>query len=341
MGSYRETSQPQRWSIASSHARAEILSTGGMLNDAAFRLGDGRWIKPFATAPWAGNSEMADLPGHMRWLGGEFACLPFGCGGPVRGVTPAWRATLDGSVTQPNHGAAANKEWSPVGRTAEAVELRIDYPPEDSIAYLIRRVEAARDAAAFNLSLEIHARKKDRVPVGLHPIVSLDRPVGDVRLSADFAAGFCYPAIVEPDRMLTEPGGRFSSLASVPGRAGGRIDFSRLPVAEPTEDVVQICNVRGPITVDLVDDRARLIVDWDRKILPHASIWVGDRALQSRPWGGRFRGLGIEPIASCFDFSDQVSRHDNPLNREGFSTTVAVSPEAPVILRYRLEMTPI
>ncbi|TIV47795.1 MAG: hypothetical protein E5V96_01815 [Mesorhizobium sp.] len=215
--------------------------------------------------------------------------------------------------------------------------LAQDYPAWSSVSRVIRSIKANPDAPALNLTFTVESRRACRIPLGLHPVLDLDRPAGQVRLAADFDFGLTYPATMPPDAMLTMPGHEFSQLSNVPARAGGSVDLSRLPKAQPVEDVVQLCGIRAPVRVDFLDAGARLVIDWDTSVLPSCLIWIGDRALQDVPWKGQFRGLGIEPIAAAFDFAEDVSLADNPIARRGIRTAVEIAPEAPCVIRYRIE----
>ncbi len=44
-------------------------------------------------------------------------------------------------------------------------------------------------------------------------------------------------------------------------------------------------------------------------------LWISDRALQEAPWNGRYRGLGVEPVAAAFDFGEAASAGPNPIAR--------------------------
>jgi hypothetical protein len=136
--------------------------------------------------------------------------------------------------------------------------------------------------------------------------------------------------------MVTERGRCFHDLTAVPA-PGGVVDLSRLPADRAAEDVVQLLGVRGPVrAMDEVAGFA-ITVDWDRALVPSCQIWVSDRALTGFPWRGRFRGLGIEPTISAFDFALPVCRGDNPIARQGFATALPLEPGRPVTIRYRIE----
>lgn len=328
----------ESWKIAWRFGDASLLAIGGILWNCRLHLPSGRRITPFAAAPWAGedSAEMRAEPGHMRWLGGEFPCLPFGVGGPVRGAMPDWQPLFDGARNEPPHGPAANATWTPVKASASSVELALDYPADHDIARLTRRVSGVPDRPALAFELVIEARRDCAYPVGLHPILALPARPGGLRLEAQFKTGLTYPGIVEPDAMLTAPGRSFGRLDAVPAR-GGTVDLTRLPAARPAEDVVQLFGLTGPVRALYQDEGYAVTVDWDRDLLPSCQIWISDRALTGFPWRGRFRGLGIEPTASAFDFAQTVSQANTPIGSLGYPTVLRLPAGRPVVIRYRIE----
>lgn len=328
----------ESWPIAWRGGAARVLAVGGILWDCRFDLPSGRRIAPFAAAPWAGedSAEMRAQPGHMRWLGGEFPCLPFGGGGPVTAPAADWRHLLDGGVNDPPHGHAANDPWRLVARSGASVELALDYPAGHDIARVGRRVAAVGDRPALDFEFTIEARRDCAYPIGLHPILALPERPGAMRLEADFALGLTYPAIVDPGAMPTAPGRSFVSLAEVPA-PGGTVDLRHLPIGRPAEDVVQLLGMRGPLRAVNTEAGFALSLDWDRALLPSCQIWISDRALQRFPWRGAFRGLGIEPTAGAFDFALAVSQAENPITARGYRTTVPLAAGVPLTVRYRIE----
>jgi hypothetical protein len=322
--------------FAWSHGSFAVRREAGMLHDLAFALGE-RSFRPLARAPWAAETcDTEGLTGHMRWLGGEFVCLPFGVGGTVESVAPDWRELPLGAANDPPHGFPANAVWEVCEAAAGSVTLRLDLPPPGPLARLTRRITGIAGEATLALELTVEARRPARLPLGLHPILRLDGPPGSLALGADFAFGLTYPAAVPGGAMVAAIGAEFASLDRVPGRDGTAIDLSRLPLGRPVEDVVQLCGVASPVTIRFEAERAGLSVDWDRTILPSCQLWISDRALSTAPWCGRFSGLGIEPIASAFDFAESVSTAANPISRRGIATTVALCPDAPLTIGYRL-----
>jgi hypothetical protein len=322
-----------RHAFAWSHGCAEVLSTAAMLARCVFEL-DGVTFEPLASAEWAGTG-VTGHPGHLRELGGEFVGLPFGEGGITDGVVDAWQGIDTAARNATTHGPAADEEWELVELRDGGVTLRLDYPAAHPIAWVERRIDGVPGEPALALSLTIAARRDTSTSLGLHPILRLPERAGGLRLHADFEVGLSYPAILPPGVARSLPGRRFRPPASVRD-ATGTADFGSLPLDGPAEEVVQLCGMRGPIVVDFVDEGASLTIDWDRELLPSAQLWLSDRMLRDEPWNGRYRGLGIEPIASAFDLAESVSTAPNPINAEGVATAIVLRRDRPLTVDYRL-----
>jgi hypothetical protein len=313
--------------LKSPHARARVYRTAALLSDVAFRLPSGRWVEPLAKPPWPDHPD-PDIPGHLRRLGGEFFCLPFGGGGTTRDPLPGWEA-LAGPVDLPMHGPAGNADWDIVEARPDCAILTLEYPETSPIRRIERKLSLALDRPEAQITVHIEARRPARLPAAFHPILRLPERSGELAIEASFARGFTYPGVIEPDRMATEPGRRFQALAEVPRRHGGFVDISRLPLGPPMEDVVLLAGIAGPILAEFIDEGFELEIDWSRDALPNCILWVHDRGLDGKPWSGRYRGLGIEPLAAAFDGPVSLSAGPNPLAGEGFSTALAIAPDQP------------
>lgn len=316
-----------------SHGRAAVALTAGMLTECVFDL-DLRPFDPFARGPWSPDALPA-LPGHLRMLGAEFVCLPFGEGGMLDGVVPEWESVVDGTVNTPSHGMPADRDWRLADVRDGGVTLQFDFPPDHDLERLERRIDGVPGEPELQLSLFVVARRRTRTSLGLHPIMRLpDRP-RSLRIVADFETGFTYPAPVPPGRSRVTPGRRFTDLSRVPAQ-GGVEDFTRLPFEGPTEEVVQLAGMSGPVQILFDEEAAGLEVDWDRSILPSVQLWLSDRALQDEPWNGRYRGLGVEPIASAFDLSNAISTRPNPISGEGYATHLDLEAGESLRIDYKL-----
>lgn len=326
------------WHLQWDFGSAEIISTAAILKACVFRLPSGRLFAPLACALWASGREDVhpDLPGHMRHLGGEFVCLPFGVGTLPPSLGRRW-ADSGGTYPQPvQHGACADGEWDLVSSSSSHVELRIDYPKEDDIHFVTRTVRADAAASALDIQISVYARRSTRLPFAFHPIFRLPhRPLG-ASIHIPFRRGFTYPGTLPPGISPTATDVDFESLAAVPLKAGGYFDLSRLPHEEPMEEFIQLAGVTGEATVEYAYERARVRLTWDPKMLPSCLLWVSDRSLQEPPWCGRFQGFAIEPAATAFDLPVDVARGPNPVQAEGTATVLPVHPGQPTVIGYRM-----
>jgi hypothetical protein len=295
-------------------ARAILRATGAQVWRPAFRLPDGRWVEPLATAPWgaAGDRSGAPgLPGHLADLGGEFFCLPFGGNAGILDPLPGWEAAEAGGGPDPMHGPAANDPWHLVAATGLMAEAALDLPG----MALRRRITAEGTSLLVEVGIRLDAPR--RVPVAFHPNLRLpDRPKS-LALTARFAEGRSYPGRIGPG-VIFAPGARFTDLARVPGLSGP-VDLTKLPIGARCDDVVMLFGCEPSIEATYPDEGFRLRLTWDAR-LPHCMLWLHDRGLDDPPWGGRFRTLGIEPMAAAFDLPEGMSTGDNPLRQDGHAT---------------------
>lgn len=326
------------WKLEWDFGSALVRASAGLLWECEFRLPSGRRFQPFARAPWA--TEESGLPGqpaHMRYLGGEFVCVPFGIGGQPAGLLPQWQSPSWQRFNQVPHGYGADVDWQLSAADSRSIVIRADYPADDDIAFLTRRITADGQGPALDLELTIHARRPTRQPVGLHPILKLPQQPGQLRLEALFEFGITYPATVPPGVSRVEPGARFASLDSIPAMGADTVDYSSLPKPEPTEEMLMLCNLDGPVIARFLDERAMLRIQWDTNLLPSCLVWPSDSALADPPWNRSFRGVGVEPVVAVFDAAREVALESNPLNAAGVATAIDIGPDHPVTIRYRLE----
>jgi hypothetical protein len=318
--------------------QVSVRSKAAMLWDCNLLLPSGRWFAPFARAPWAEDPAFEpEQPAYLRHLGGEFVCVPFGVGGAPKDLLPGWASDSWKEMNRDPHGYSAGKAWECIAADASQVTLRLQYPAHDDIAYLIRRVSVVHDAPALDFELTIHVRRPTRQPVGLHPILRLPEWPSLLGLETEFAFGLTYPATLPPGISRVGPGQRFERLDSIPGPGGELIDYRLLPKESVTEELLMLCNVRGPVVARYIEEGARMHLSWDTAILPSCLLWVSDRSFADTVWRD-FRGIGIEPIAAVFDAAAKVSINPNPLNQMGVATAVDIDPACPRTIRYRIEV---
>lgn len=326
------------WHLQWDYGSAEIISTAAILKSCTFRLPSGRLFAPLACAPWAGGREEVDLdlPGHMRQLGGEFVCLPFGVGAPPPGLAARW-ASADSRYPQPvQHGPCAEREWRLVSSSRTHVEMRIDYPGTDDIKSVTRVIRADPSGPALDMQVSVHARRATALPFALHPIFRMPQRPLAVSVHIPCRRGFTYPGILPPGISPLATDAEFDTLAAVPLAAGGYLDLSHLPHGPPAEEFLQLIGVTGEATIAYADEHAGVRLTWDPKLLPSCLLWLSDRSLQEAPWRGGFRGFAIEPAAAAFDLPVDHTRGPNPIRTAGTPTVLAVGTVRPTVVAYRL-----
>ncbi|GGD98383.1 hypothetical protein GCM10011390_16440 [Aureimonas endophytica] len=292
----------ERWTLEWDRGRAEVISIGAMLHDLVFRLDGGREARPFAEAPWRDDAEIqadASLPAHLRQLGGDWACVPFG----TTEFDPA------------HHGHGSNADWRLVARDEASITLACDFPEGHAVERLERTVRGVAGEAAVEMAVTARVRRDCRLPIGLHPIFRV--PEGNRRLTVEpgaFGAGQVFPEPFLPGLSRLEAGARFATLGEVPLAEGGSVSVATLPAPELAEELVQLWQTDGTIVLRDAEAGAEYRLTWDAEAFPHCLLWISNGGRTHRPWNGRFRGLGIEPVASAFDRTDLA---DLSLSREG------------------------
>src|SRR5262249_7030092 len=198
-------------------------------------------------------------------LRGDWACILFGrrYGSddrlPVRWADPAATpvAESDGRLVESDallHGYSSNVNWRLVAKSADALTIAVDYPEDSPVAGMTRTIRPVPGEATIAVSVEIRARRPCRRPFGFHPNFALTGKPGSFRIQPGaLAFGLTHPT-GERGVSRSRPDTRFTSLSEVPLKDGGSVAFDRLPFADPTEEIVQLCGIDG--TVRLVDEGA-------------------------------------------------------------------------------------
>ena len=310
----------QTWTIESSFVAAQVQSLGGMVGPARFKLGS-RAVSPLAVAPWADEPEAATLPPILQRLRGEWPCVPFGIASDAN-LPPEWRPEHNLEPDAFPHGYSANGLWQAVSHTASSVELELVYPEAHPIACVRRRVTAAADRPALAFTLQIEARAACRLPIGIHPTFRLPGAPGSNTLEVDPATD-CWtpPAPAEPGISRVAVDRRGVQLDAVPLTDGRQVDFTRLPLAEPGEELLLVAGARGRSRLSCASEGYSAELRWDPAVFASLMLWISNRGRTVYPWSGRHQALGMEPVTAAFDLGTSVSANrKNPLEKAGHAT---------------------
>lgn len=330
------------WKLASRMVEAEVQSLAAMIGPVRFRLG-GRWVEPLAVAPWGddGGPEYDALPGTIRRLRGEWPCAPFGSDAERPDLPADWQpgAASPLAITDPDlHGYCANHDWELVERQDERIILAIDCPEDHALGRLERMVTLAHDRPAVDFDLTIHPRRDCLLPLGLHPVLPMGQAPDSIILRlAPGARAWTYPLEVEPGRSLLAVDQRGVDPAHVALRDGGHVDVRRLPLPSHSEDLVLLTGLGGRIGAELPPLGCRLDLRWQDEHLPSCQLWISGQGRQFYPWSGRFRGLGVEPVAAPFDMGPAIAASENALNRAGVATAIRLAAGKPFTTRYSIQ----
>jgi hypothetical protein len=137
---------------------------------------------------------------------------------------------------------------------------------------------------------------------------------------------------------LLAPNRSFGRLNAVPRADGSMADLTQFPQPIDSEELLQLQDISGPVTLHYVDAGWALVLDWDRSLLPDMMLWVSHRGRRHAPWNGRHWALGLEPVNGAFDLGRVATPPaDHPLAAH---PGIALQPGLPWVLRYRLSARP-
>jgi hypothetical protein len=308
----------------------ELHAAGGMLERVRFKLGPDRWVSPFATAPWRADAgeKLDALPPLLKCLGNEWVCVPFGIERDIPDLDERWRLAGDNNdspLTIDPHGFAANHAWQVSSLSPRSAYGRIVYPEGDALVAVERSVTASHDDARLEFSLTLHPRQDVRLPVGVHPVFTLPEQSGTVEVhtggSLDRLRAWTFPGPLPHAHLAAgQQNCRWDELRT---RAGSPVNITALPFAHTHEDQLLLTGLDGSLALRFLDRHYEVCVQWDPAIFPACLLWLSNAARADYPFCGRFRAVGIEPIAAPFDLGSRVAAwRQNPLERSGVATAI-------------------
>lgn len=292
----------ESWTLANNAVTARVTREAGMVT-ATFRLGDEE-VSPYALAPWKPDEVDPSLPPLLKFLRGDFLCLPFG---PQTDGLP--------------HGESANAAWK--GIAEEESRLVIEIETADTGARVEKEVSLKEGHTALYQEFRI-SELEGAWSYGTHPILDFSKAVeGSVRVSVSpFRWASVYPGYFsDPENGESQsllPSARFENLDSVSRIDQGTADLTRWPVREGNDDLVMMVNEAA--TEKQPFAWSAVVFDgwvWfslkDPEDFPATLFWMSNGGRPGAPWNGTHLGrLGIEEVCSHFSDGVEVSR-DEPL----------------------------
>ena len=305
-----------------------------MLAPVLFRSG-GSEFSPYALAPWRPDDLDSSLPNLLRYLRGDFFCLPFG---PQDNGEP--------------HGDTANAEWSLVKQGENFLHLAIE--PGD-VGGRVEKILRLKPGHAATYCEHRISGVEGRFSYGSHPILDfsgLAEGQGRVTTSP-FRWGSVNPGLfsdpANDESQALVPGAKFTSLCKVPlaaeppsspdqVSAAGTTDLTRYPARAGFEDLVMLVNEAASEEQPFAWTAA--VLDgclWfslkNPADFPATLFWISNGGRRGAPWDGRHLGrLGLEEV--CSHFADNVtSSREDKLSGDNIPTTRSFSKDEVVSLR--------
>jgi len=336
-----DTSRQLRWP----HGEATLNAFGAMLAPVVFRAPGHPDFAPLHVAPWANEPDLDRWPPALARLRGDWPCVPFGrCDRPAE-LPSTWTSLTPNDAW--GHGHAAHHPWRWLASSdSHTLQLQIDLPAEHDVASLTRTVRALPDAPALDLELTIAVRRACTLPVALHPTLRLDAGRVQLKIAHD-GPGVNYPIPAELGRSRIAGDARFETLSAVPlapaeptGDSRRNVgDFTVYPQPTDSEELLQLMDIRGPVSADYLDAGWRVTLAWDHALLPDLMLWVSHGGRLHAPWNGRHHALGLEPVNAAFD----LGRVATPPPGHPLATRVGLElkPGTPCVIRSRLSARPL
>ena len=330
------------------HGHGEIQSLGGMIGPVSFRTKRGRVVQPFEVAHWenAAATELANLPGLMHTLRGEWPCVPFGMPTTATALPHRWLNGLDitGAAfeTEP-HGYSSNHHWTLISQNCGSVTMAISYPESHPIKTLTRTIIGDETESAIDLRLAVCARSTVDLPIGLHPVFRL--PSNHQRSEIQFSGiprAHTFP--IDPIAGVShlQPDQSDVPLTKMCLKDGTKIDATLHPFPFKTEELVLVTGHEGRVTLRNHDEGYTTTVEWDAVAFPSCLLWISNHGRTEFPWDGKFRAIGIEPVAAAFDLGELHSRNlNNPLASAGIKCTEKFTAHKPWTTAYRISVSDI
>ena len=262
----------------------------------SFSVQDGGVVSsPLHKAPWVGSTEPFPdgMPPHLKTLGGDFFCAPFG------------KETND----VPLHGWPPNSEWHIEEKSEHSLRARLFR--EVSGATLYKKITVYPNHP-FVYQAHKFRGGEGALPVANHANVSL--PNGGIISTSSKASWQTPQSPLETDPDRGRSGLRYPAQASDPTAfpsIQGTVNLLRYPWSTRHEDFVAGIenpdNALGWTAVTRPAEGDLFLSLRDARVLPMTMLWHSNGGRDYPPWSGRHFGcLGVEEgLAASVFWPDQ------------------------------------
>jgi hypothetical protein len=309
------------WRLKRGLVELHVTRIGGQIAPVNFDLGDGCVAHPYSLAPWQPDDCDDSIPNLLRYLRGDFFCIPFGV-----------------SQNHPHpHGATANLEWRLFDEADDALTLAIDDPVTGAHVSKEIRIEAGHRAL---YQRHVISRLEGRYNFGHHPILQFPEAAGPCAVTtAPIRFGQVYPGRFEDPAQggysALKAGAHFDSLDSVPLANGGTTSLAAYPARAGFEDVVMFSATNAGLGWTAVHFPGYVWIALKNCAeLPSTLLWMSNGGRHYPPWNGRHRRrMGVEDVCSYFQEGVEISSEAR-LHAEGIPTSRTFNRTEPVSIHH-------
>lgn len=307
-----------------------INEKGGMVTGEFF-IGN-RTINPFYTHPW--SEDEVDEDGILKWLQGDFICVPFGVKPNVR--IKGYPENQKSKNKEYAHGFSSNAIWEVNFFSDNKIKMHLDYN-DGRINRIEREIKFLSNRQGIEFRNKILAKKDVSLPIGIHPIFRLPELQNKLKLilpKCDFIAS--YPISLDETSMIKQ-NVFYNSITRTPLKNGRIEDLTSLPLSYNTEELVMLCGIKeNRVSLENYHEDYKVVLEFDLHCFSNLILWISNKGKQMNPWNGRNFCLGIEPVTSAFDFGTDISISENLLNQRDIKTVLKIKKDMPLKVNYRI-----
>lgn len=321
------------WRLRTDKVDLFITENGGHMAPVNFYSDSPHPVQPYYISPWQ-DEGLKNLPDPVLVpLRGDFFCMPFGA-----------NAESYQGEKHPAHGEVSSSRWRIVSKEKRdgIATLTLELHTKIRKGTVTKKLSLVDGENAIYTSHIIEGFTGN-MPIGHHCTLDVPEKEGSLRVAVSpFDLGMTCPVIFSNPKnreyQSLAINARFSTLTRVPTMAkeAPAADCTSFPQRTGYTDLIQVfkkpsndpawtavtCQAKGYLWYSLKD----------AAVLPGTVLWISNKGRHGSPWNGRNRCLGMEENCSYFAEGLVPSIRPNMINRAGFPTAVALSPNKPTVV---------
>jgi len=330
-----ENNHAEGWAFGNGEIEMFLTKTGGQHAPVTFFADSAAPVQPYFLNLWGAEAEkLNDIP-LLKYLRGDFFCLPFGGNGD----------TVNG-VQYQCHGETSANEWSQDSATeADGVSVfTFSLDTKLMPAHVVKRIEMHKGQSALYISHTVTGLDAT-MPYGHHTILRMPEKnekmyfsCGKFDLGMTPTSLFSNPEGWEYQYLAS--GATFDKVEAIPTcfKSPDTCDFSVYPTPAGFADLFALLkkptDTPAWATAAYPDAGYLYYSLKDADVLPSTTIWVSNSGRYEFPWNGLARCFAIEETCSYFADGWKPSIEDNELTRRGWKTCAQFKANTPFTVKH-------